>query len=163
MAMAVMKVTYIYDSQGNRVSRTVGANVTRYQVDSNRALPEVLTEYIAATKFIASYTYGNKLISQRLGTQTAYYHAEASVAHSCVTDATGQVLISYTYDPSDRLQVKLAALPTNSFLLANVAIQLLDKITCELGTTIPLRAALPAKPLNGSQNNPITLHKLCLC
>lgn len=65
--------TFQYDYTGNRVGQTVDAQATRFLLDTHAALAQVVLEYTAGGVIKASYTLGNKLISQLAGGQRLYY------------------------------------------------------------------------------------------
>ena len=65
-------VTYTYDADGMRTSKTVGGVTTFFLVDKNRDVPQVLLE--ATGNDTVVYSYGNDLISQtRPGIGTRFY------------------------------------------------------------------------------------------
>ncbi|MBU1122536.1 MAG: hypothetical protein ABIH71_00360 [Candidatus Omnitrophota bacterium] len=58
-------ITYKYDGDGNRVSKTVNGGKNNYINDINRLIVEVILEVSANWNVIKSYTYGLDRISQR--------------------------------------------------------------------------------------------------
>ncbi len=58
-------VTYSYDADGIRKSKSAGGVFTEYLTDKNRPFAQVLVERDGDTgALLASYTYGDDLISQ---------------------------------------------------------------------------------------------------
>jgi len=91
-------VTYEYDVDGNRVSSTTAAGTTRYLVDTNRALAQVLAEYTPAGSLTASYVYADDLISMTRGGLTRWYHFDGLGSTRMLTDESGAVTDTYSYD-----------------------------------------------------------------
>ena len=56
--------SYTYNGEGHRVTRTLGSTTTRFVVDPNRSLPEVLAETDSAGNVLRNYVYGYGLVSQ---------------------------------------------------------------------------------------------------
>ena len=85
--------TYTYNGDGVRMSQTVGGVVTNYNVDVLAPLPVMMQDGTY------SYVYGLDLISAVDGSGSEIYYTYdglGSVAN--LTDATGAVTDSYTYD-----------------------------------------------------------------
>ena len=94
-------LAYTYDHDGIRIGKTInGTEVVQYVVDKNRPYAQVLEEThtrggLSAT---TSYVYGDALISAATEGSTHYYHTDGlgSVRH--LSDASGALTDSYTYD-----------------------------------------------------------------
>jgi YD repeat-containing protein len=94
-------LAYTYDHDGIRIGKTInGTEVVQYVVDKNRPYAQVLEEQhthggLSAT---TSYAYGDALISAATEGSTHYYHTDGlgSVRH--LSDASGALTDSYTYD-----------------------------------------------------------------
>ncbi len=94
-------LAYAYDHDGIRIGNTInGTEVVQYVVDKNRPYAQVLEEEhtrggLSAT---TSYVYGDALISAATEGSTHYYHTDGlgSVRH--LSDASGALTDSYTYN-----------------------------------------------------------------
>jgi RHS repeat-associated protein len=95
--------TYQYDGLGNRMSAARDGSATRYVMDVNGALTQVLAETDSGGTVTAYYVYGLGLISMidPAGTPQ-YYHYDSRGSTIALTDATGQIMEAYAYDPFGR-------------------------------------------------------------
>lgn len=91
-----------YDADGVRVSQDVNGQRAKYLVDTVSAFAQVLLEYGQSDMEIASYVYGNRLISQRRSGATLYYHVDALGSTRAITDSSPRVTDRYTYDAFGR-------------------------------------------------------------
>jgi RHS repeat-associated protein len=96
-------VTLQYDSDGNRVAKTVGGVTTRYLVDDlNPTGYAQVVEEIASTVVQRTYTYGRQRINQSQPINSTWtpsffgYDGFGSVRF--LTDPTGTVTDTYDYD-----------------------------------------------------------------
>ena len=89
--------SYRYDPFGRRIEINAGGQITRYAYDAGN----VLYQYDAGNNLVASYTTGlgqdSPLETQR-GGATYYYLQDGSGSTSALTNASGAVVDSYTYD-----------------------------------------------------------------
>jgi RHS repeat-associated core domain len=92
-----LSVSYAYDADGVRVSSTVNGLTTEYLVDQNLPYAQVLEELVNDSA-IASYVYGLDLISQERGNADSYYLVDGLGSTRGLTDASGVVTDTYTYD-----------------------------------------------------------------
>ena len=90
-------ISYAYDADGVRVSKTVNGVTTEYLVDSNRDYAQVLEERVNDA-LIASYLYGLDLISQERGNADSYYLVDGLGSRRGLTDSAGNVTNTYSYD-----------------------------------------------------------------
>ncbi len=90
-------ISYAYDADGVRVSKTVNEVTTEYLVDKNRDYAQVLEELVNDSA-IASYVYGLDLISQERGNVDSYYLVDGLGSTRGLTDASGVVTDTYSYD-----------------------------------------------------------------
>jgi len=96
-------VTYVYDGDGNRVAKTATGVTSRYLVDTNnptgyaQVVDELTTNQVSRT-----YTFGHNLISQRqlVNSQwvVSFYDYDGQGSVRLLTDVTGSVTDTYTYD-----------------------------------------------------------------
>lgn len=92
--------SHAYNGQGHRVTSTIGGTTTRYVIDPNRSLPEVLAETDAAGTVLRNYVYGYGLVEQIDAAGTAkYYHFDPTGSTLALTNAAGVVTDSYAYTP----------------------------------------------------------------
>jgi RHS repeat-associated protein len=115
-------VTFVYDGDGNRVAKTVGGVTTRFLVDTNNHTghAQVVEELVNAS-VRRTYTYGHDLISQ---TQllnnirtTHFYGYDGHGSTRYLTDASGAVTDTYTYDAFGNLIARTGTTP-NDYLYA---------------------------------------------
>ncbi len=90
---------YSYDGMGNRLAKTEGTATTRYILDTNGSLSNVLAETDGSGSITAYYVYGLGLISKILPDGTAYYyHYDSRGSTVALTDAGENVTDKYAYD-----------------------------------------------------------------
>lgn len=95
---------YHYDGAGNRLERVQNGVTTRYVLDVNGSLANVLAETDGGGSITAYYVYGLGLISKVLPNGTAfYYHYNSLGSTVALTDASQNITDSYAYDPFGRL------------------------------------------------------------
>lgn len=89
-------VSFTYNAQGRRASKTVGGTVINYLYDGNK----LIAEKDASGTLIASYFYDDKdlLVSVKKGSQTYYYHYNGHGDVTRIIDQSGSVVASYEYD-----------------------------------------------------------------
>ena len=99
-------VTYTYDGDGNRISKTVSGVTTKYLVDTQNptGYPQVLEE-IPSNPFPSYYVYGLEQISRQrqfynptLTTEMIYYVHDGHGSVCALTNPSGAVTDTYDYD-----------------------------------------------------------------
>ena len=91
---------YQYDGLGNRYTRTQGGATTRFILDTNTSLTNVLAETDASNNITAYNLYGLGLIARIQPDGTAsYYHYDSRGSTIALTDASGATTDTYAYDP----------------------------------------------------------------
>lgn len=91
---------YAYDGLGNRYNRTRAGATTRFVLDTNTNLTNVLAETDAQGAVQAYNIYGLGLIARILPDNTThYYHYDSRGSTVALTDATEAITDSYSYDP----------------------------------------------------------------
>jgi RHS repeat-associated protein len=109
-------VTYLYDGDGNRVGKTVGASVTKYLVDTNNltGYAQVADEVINGA-VVRTYTYGHDLISQNQliggNWQVSFYGKDGHGSVRYLTSATGAITDTYDYDAFGNLIASTGSTP----------------------------------------------------
>jgi len=92
-------VEYVYDSNGIRVQKKVdGEKIINYIVDKNRDYAQVLEERDDSGNLIVSYVYGDDLINQNRNGSISFYHFDGNSSTRVLTDISGEVTDTYTYD-----------------------------------------------------------------
>ena len=90
---------YGYDGLGNRLEKRVDSTTTRYVLDINASLSNVLAETDNAGTIMAYYVYGLGLISKILPDGTTYnYHYDSRGSTVALTDVLQNTTDTYTYD-----------------------------------------------------------------
>lgn len=90
------KVTYTYDALGRRVSRTQAGTTTQYYYDLDNVIEE------STNGAVKSYVYGSEIdqiLYANVGTNDYYYQTDDLNSVQNITNASGNVLEYYTYDP----------------------------------------------------------------
>ncbi len=92
---------FVYDGMNNRLSQTVSGVTTRYVLDINKELTDVLMETDASNAPQRYYIYGLGLISQTdgSGNNPRYYHFNGIGSTVALTDSSQSVTDAYAYDP----------------------------------------------------------------
>ncbi|NJK63447.1 MAG: hypothetical protein HC921_12865 [Synechococcaceae cyanobacterium SM2_3_1] len=94
---------YQYDVNGIRVRSTVNGQETRYLIDETRPYAQVIEESDPMGTVSGAYVYGHRLLSQKRGGTRNYYHEDGLGSQRLLTDGTGAVSDSYTYDAYGQL------------------------------------------------------------
>jgi len=95
--------TFQYDGAGNRMSANRSGVVTRYLLNRNSPLTQVLAETDASSNVIYYYIYGVGLVSRiDAGGNAQYYHYDSRGSTIALTDASGKITEAYAYDPFGR-------------------------------------------------------------
>jgi len=94
----LVTVNYSYDPDGNRISKTVDGVKTKYINDVASPLVQVLMETTEEDTVLATYTYGNDLISMNRAGENSYYHYDGLGSVRQLTDDNEAVVTEYTYD-----------------------------------------------------------------
>lgn len=95
---------YSYDGNGNRLVKVEGSNTTRYVLDINGSLSNVLAETDGSGNITAYYVYGLGLISKILPDDTAsYYHYDSRGSTIALTDLSENITDKYAYGPFGKL------------------------------------------------------------
>ncbi|MFQ5850529.1 MAG: RHS repeat domain-containing protein [Candidatus Binatia bacterium] len=106
---SVLTAEYRYDALGRRIEKNVNGVITRYVYDNE----DILVELDSTNAVVARYTHGpgidEPLIMLR-GGQSFFYHADGLGSAWDLTDATGAIARSYTYDSFGQLLVQSGSL-----------------------------------------------------
>lgn len=153
---------YAYDADGMRTGRATGGVNTAFLLDKNREFAQVIIEVTGAS--ILTYTYGDRLISQRQTGGTHFYLADGQQSTRQLTSVSGAVTDSYSYDA---FGVPLLAAGTTANAYRYVGEQL------DSGTGLYyLRARylnpaterfLTSDPASGSVRQPMSMHPYLYC
>jgi RHS repeat-associated protein len=91
-------VVYQYNAQGVRVGKVVDGVETRYLIDELQPYSQVVEEYDAAGNVKGSYVYGLDLLGRVSGMQREFYHSDGLGSARLLTNGTGAVTDTYSYD-----------------------------------------------------------------
>ena len=156
-------VMIVYDGDGNRVKKTVGATQTHYLVDDRNptGYAQVLEEQpTAGATPTVKYAYGLDLINQDRGGTVSYYGYDGQGTVRYLTSTAPAVTDSYTYDAYGILLAKNGT-TLNNYLYAG------EQWDPELGMYY-LRARYyhpdigrfwSMDTFEGTQSDPLSLHK----
>jgi len=111
-----LSISYEYDADGVRVSKTVNRVTTEFLVDKNRDYAQVLEESVNGV-VAASYVYGLDLISQERGSADSFYLVDGLGSTRGLTDGAGNVTDTYSYDAFGNL-IASAGNVENNYLFA---------------------------------------------
>jgi RHS repeat-associated protein len=116
------EVSFVYDGDGNRVSKTVGGVTTKYLVDTNNPTGYAqVVEEIVSGNVQRVYVYGHTRISQQqlIGGNwlASFYGYDGHGSVRLLTNATGTVTDTYTYDAFGVLINRTGTTP-NDYLYA---------------------------------------------
>jgi RHS repeat-associated protein len=94
-----LNASYVYDGLGRRVSKTVGGVTTAFVYDGDRVIEE---RNSSGTAVIATYVYGvglDEVLSMDRNSAKYYYLYDGLGSVVNLTNASGQILETYSYDP----------------------------------------------------------------
>ena len=95
--------TFQYSGTGSRMNASRSGAVTRYVLDVNSPLTQVLAETDAGGTITAYNIFGLGLISRiDINGNAQYYHFDSRGSTVALTDASGQITEAYAYDPFGR-------------------------------------------------------------
>jgi Regulator of chromosome condensation (RCC1) repeat len=90
-------VSYTYDADGLRMSKTAGGATTAFAWDVADGLPDLLTEKTASAVTAYVYGPGGQILERIDPTDTpTYYHPDQQGSIRLITDASGNVAATYT-------------------------------------------------------------------
>lgn len=89
--------SYGYNADGIRTRRTENGTTTQFVVDSNRDYAQVLAEVDNGNTEV-SYTYGDDLLSQQRGSETAYYLYDGHGSTRALASDVSVITDTYHYD-----------------------------------------------------------------
>jgi RHS repeat-associated protein len=112
-----LNLQYQYDGLFNRVSKTDSGTTTKYLVDPNGFLPQVIAEMDGAYNITSYYVYdGIGLVAKMTPSGSIYfYHYNGSGNTIAMTDSSGSMVNKYAYDEFGNL-VNLQESVPNPFL-----------------------------------------------
>ena len=107
--------SYFYNGVGTRLAKREGATTTRYVVDVNRELSQVLCETDGSGSITSYYIYGLGLLSQIGANGKKYdYHYDLIGSTVAITSESQQLINSYSYDSNGKLASGKEGIP-NTF------------------------------------------------
>jgi len=100
--------TYAYNGDGLRTAKTVSGITTTETWDTSTSIPTLLTDGTTA------YIYGpdGLPIEQVSASGTLYYHHDQLGSTRALTNSSGAVVASYTYDPYGNLKAQTGTVDT---------------------------------------------------
>ncbi len=105
--------SFVYDGMNNRLSQTVNGATTRYVLDTNKGLTDVLMETNTSNAPQRYYIYGLGLIAQTdgSGANPRYYHYNGIGSTVALTDSNQSVTDAYAYDPFGTVASQFGSMP----------------------------------------------------
>jgi RHS repeat-associated protein len=118
-------VSFAYDGDGNRLSKSANGQTTKLIVDPSRPLPDVVAETDGGGAVQKYYVYGLGLVSQISadGSQVRYYHYDPLGSTIALSDPSGQVTDQYVYDEFGGLNRKVGATPNPFQYVGQLGVQ----------------------------------------
>lgn len=158
-------VRFVYDGDGNLAAKTAGGVTTRYLVDDNNptGYAQVLEELVGG-QVVRQYTYGHAIVSQRqragAGWATSFYTTDGTGSVRQLTDSSGAVTDTYTYDAFGKLIAQTGSTP-NAYLYRG------ERFDADLGLYhLRARSYDPNRgrfttvdPFPGFADDPMSLHR----
>ena len=95
-----ISANFVYDALGRRISKTINGVTTQYLYDGNDIIAEIQNSTISAT-YLRSLNIDEPFIRQ--STSAEYYHTDALGSALSLTDSTGAVQTTYSYEPFGRV------------------------------------------------------------
>jgi len=93
-----LSATYTYDAFGRRISKTVNGTTTKFTWDGDQLIEELNGTGTQLAEYINGPGIDEPLRMQR-GTTKTYYLADGLGSITHLTNASGAIVESYTYDP----------------------------------------------------------------
>jgi RHS repeat-associated protein len=103
---------YQYDGDGNRVGQTVPTGTYQYQNDTASRLPVVLSE--SGPDGNIDYLYGHSLVSETSSAFQYFYQTDGLGSAASLTDGTGSLKATYSFDPWGKLLTPVDPLGTKN-------------------------------------------------
>jgi RHS repeat-associated protein len=91
-----VSASFVYDALGRRITKTINGVTTDIQYDGNDIVQEIGGAAVSAT-YIRSLNIDEPFL--RASAVAEYYHTDALGSTLALTDQTGSVQTTYTYDP----------------------------------------------------------------
>jgi RHS repeat-associated protein len=153
-------ISYQYDADGIRVASTTDGVETRFLVDTVQRYAQVALEYRPSGLVLASYVYGDQLLSETRNGAASYYHVDGLGSTRALTDVSGTVTDRYLYDAFGRMLSQTGS-TANSYLFAGqqrdsaTGLDYLRARYLSFGTG----RFYGSDPFGGQTNSPGTLHR----
>lgn len=110
------QITYAYDGDGNRVSKTVNGSTTDYLWDPANSQPQLALEQTGSGNLIRRYFYGDGPVAMQTSSNTYFYQLDPQGSVAELTNSDGSLAAAYTYDPYGRVTTIGSHTPDNPLL-----------------------------------------------
>ena len=117
--------SFVYDGMNNRLSQTVSGATTRYVLDTNKELTDVLMDTNTSNAPQQYYIYGLGLIAQTdgSGVNPRYYHYNGIGSTVAMTDSNQSVTDAYAYDSFGAVAAQLGSTPNPFIFVGQYGVQ----------------------------------------
>lgn len=116
MTVAGGSATYTYDADGRRVKQVSGGNTANYLWDEESQYGDVVAETDGSGNVQTSYVLGgSELLSQKKGATTNYFLKDGQGNIRALTNGSGTISESYSFDAFGKLQSG-PAIPNTAYL-----------------------------------------------
>ena len=152
-------VTNRYDHQGIRVSQTTNGTEVRYLLDTIQPYQQVVEEYTAGGVILASYVYGNDLISQKRAETKSIYHVDGLGSTRALSSPSGIITDRYYFDASGR-EISDTGTTINTYRYAGEQFDPASKLSYNRARYLDLGVGrfFGRDAFEGDSRQPMTLH-----
>ncbi len=152
-------VTNRYDHQGIRVSQTTNGTEVRYLLDTIQPYQQVVEEYTAGGVILASYVYGNDLISQKRAETKSIYHVDGLGSTRALSSPSGIITDRYYFDASGR-EISVTGTTINTYRYAGEQFDPASKLSYNRARYLDLGVGrfFGRDAFEGDSRQPMTLH-----
>src|SRR3989338_2744824 len=97
VATGIQSATYKYDPFGRRIEKNINSIITKYLYDDDQVISETDSQGLTQARYIYGAGIDEPIIMIRSG-NTYFYHYDGLGSVVNLTDSSGNVVESYTYD-----------------------------------------------------------------
>jgi len=116
--------TFSYDALGERYERSIGASYTRFVLDTNSTLSNVMAELDSSNTVVAWNVFGIGLVSRISATEEVFfYHYDPRGSAVAVTRSDESLAATYAYDPFGSVVSSFGLLESPYTFLAQQGVQ----------------------------------------
>ena len=116
---------FTYDGEGNRIEKNIDSQITKFIVDSNHPLPNVIAETNEEGAIQSYYIHGLGLISKTSAdaSQINYYHYDPIGSTVALSNTSGDITDQYLYDAFGNINRRTGNTPNPFQYVGQLGIQ----------------------------------------